>query len=136
MVVGQASIALFMSISGRRNAKQGLIAFGMVLIVWAIYRGLSGSPTEVLTTFIYVPRNRTEIRNLSAVDRLGLANYALPKLLDDLMPLDVREVSRRARLFAHIHPIPTRPVAGELGRVLERHLYGYVLDKYGSITGL
>ncbi|PJF19708.1 Glycosyltransferase family 71 protein [Paramicrosporidium saccamoebae] len=87
-------------------------------------------------TFTYVPRNRTEIRTLSVLESLGLANYALPKILDDLNPQDVREISRRARLFAHIHPIPTRPVTGELGSVLEKNLYGYVLDKYGSVTAL
>lgn len=89
-----------------------------------------------IMTFTYVPRNRTTIGIITNIERIALANYALPKILDELSPENVQEMSRRARLFSQLHPIPTMTVTGELGRLLEKSLYGYVLDKYGSVTSL
>jgi hypothetical protein len=50
--------------------------------------------------------------------------------------MDISEMSRRSRLFAQMHPIITKPVEGELGRLLERQMYSFVVDGYGSVDNL
>ena len=117
-----------------------LTAAVVLVITWITVRTVGGflfrRQKAPIRTFTYTPRNRSDIRLLNELERIGLANYALPRVLDQLGELDVSEMSRQSRLFAEMHPIITQPVKGELGALLERRLYQYVVDGYGSVADL
>lgn len=88
-------------------------------------------------TFTYVAPRRPSIRTITEFDRHALQSYALPRLMDAPGEVDLREMSRRARLLAAIQPTSSQRAPSELGSYLEKQLYEFALNSsFGTLGNL
>lgn len=115
----------------------GALAFAGLIAFQGIKSALQKSRPQRAPTFTYVAPKRPTIKTITDLDRHALQNYALPRLMDTLGNVDLREMSRRARLLTSIQPIPNNRTRTELGSYLEQQLYGFVLNSsFGSLENM